>query len=85
MNQEFQSFSEVTNFLYPQHTYHGKLKPEYLVFNANLQKFSQRVSYITNLQTGGKISPAEAYDQIKILWKQLKYSKKQLNIDEFER
>ena len=68
------------NFLYPHHSYHGKIKPENLVFNSNLQEFSQKISYICNLETGGKVPPEQAYKQIKSLWKQLKRSKKELGI-----
>jgi len=32
--------------LYPHATYHGQVKPENLVFNANLQEFSHKVGYI---------------------------------------
>jgi hypothetical protein len=71
-----------SNFLYPRSRYHGQVKPENLVFNANLQEFAQRVSYICNLETAGKLSPEESYEQIKNLWKQLKRSKKQLAIGE---
>lgn len=70
------------NFLYPRSRYHGQVKPENLVFNANLQEFAQRVSYICNLETSGKLSPEESYQQIKMLWKQLEQSKKQLGIGE---
>jgi hypothetical protein len=80
MKQESDFLSELCDFLYPRSSYYGQFKPEYLVFNANLQEFSQRVSYICNLQTAGKISPQEAYKQIHILWKQLKLAKKQLEI-----
>ena len=68
------------NFFYPRSSYHGKVQPENLVFNANLQEFAQKISYICNLETGGKLSPDEAYKQIKILWKELKRSKKELKI-----
>ena len=68
------------NFIYPRSRYHGKLTPENLVFNANLQEFSQKVSYISCLETSGKLSPDEAYQQIKKVWKQLKKSKKELGI-----
>ena len=71
-----------SDFLYPRSRYYGQVKPENLVFNANLQEFAQRVSYICNLETGGKISPEESYRRIKELWKQLKRSKKQLRIGE---
>ncbi|MEH1824577.1 MAG: hypothetical protein V7L22_04280 [Nostoc sp.] len=70
------------NFLYPRSRYYGKFQPENLVFNANLQEFAQKISYITCLETGGKLSQDEAYEQIKALWKQLKHSKKQLAISE---
>jgi hypothetical protein len=67
-------------FLYPRSRYYGQVKPENLVFNANLQEFAQRVSYICNLETNGKLAPEEAYKQIKALWKQIKRTKKQLGI-----
>ncbi|MDJ0718061.1 MAG: hypothetical protein QNJ54_28195 [Prochloraceae cyanobacterium] len=67
-------------FLYPHSSYHGKSKPENLVFNANLQEFAQKVTYICNLETAGQISTTEAYQQIKSLWKQLERSKEQLGI-----
>jgi hypothetical protein len=68
------------NFFYPHSSYRGEVKPENLVFNSNLQEFAQRVSYICNLETGGKLPPEQAYKQIKSLWKQLKRSKKELGI-----
>ncbi|PSF33100.1 hypothetical protein C7H19_20620 [Aphanothece hegewaldii CCALA 016] len=69
-------------FIYPRSPYHGEFKPENLVFNANLQEFAQKVSFLCNLETAGKIKPGEAYRQIKDLWKQLKNSKKALLIDD---
>jgi len=71
---------EKDSFLYPQSQYHGEFKPEKLVFNANLQEFAQRVSFICNLETAGKIDTLEAYDQIKKLWKRLRNSKRELGI-----
>jgi hypothetical protein len=68
------------DFLYPRHSYHGQIKPENLVFNSNLQEFAQKISYICNLETGGKLPPEIAYKQIKSLWKELKRSKKELKI-----
>ena len=73
-----------SDFLYPKARYRGAVKPENLVFNANLQEFSQRVSYISCLESGGKISPEESYQEIKALWKQLKQSKRQLAIGKSE-
>ncbi len=70
------------SFLYPRSRYYAQIIPENLAFNANLQEFSQKVSYICNLQTNGKLPPYEAYRQLKSLWKQLKRTKKQLAIGE---
>jgi hypothetical protein len=62
------------NFLYPRSRYRGKIDPASLVFNANLQEFSQRVSYISGLQTAGKLSPDESLQKIQSLWQQLQRS-----------
>jgi hypothetical protein len=71
---------ESDSFLYPSSRYNGKVKPENLVFNSNLQEFAQKISYICSLETAGKVSPEESYQQIKSLWKDLKRTKKQLGI-----
>jgi hypothetical protein len=70
--------SKLENFLYPHNDYHGQMNPNGLIFNANLQEFSQRVSYISSLETGGKISPEEAFQRLSLHWKQLECSSKQL-------
>jgi hypothetical protein len=67
-------------FLYQNNRYNGEFKPENLVFNSNLQEFTQKVSYICSLETAGKLTPEESYKQIKGLWKDLKRTKKQLGI-----
>lgn len=67
-------------FLYPRSRYHGQPKPENLIFNANLQELAQRVDYIVNLHTGGKLSAEESYERIKILWIQFEFASRQLNI-----
>jgi len=69
-----------SDFLYPRSRYYGQVKPENLVFNANLQEFTQRVNVICNLETSGKLSSEEAYEQIKSLWEQLERSKHQLQV-----
>jgi len=76
------AMAEQSDFLYPRSRYYGEFKPENLVFNANLQEFAQRVSYICNLETAGKLSSENAYEQIKDLWQQLKLSHQQLRIGE---
>ncbi|MBC8124049.1 MAG: hypothetical protein H7Y22_19700 [Gemmatimonadaceae bacterium] len=70
-----------SHFLYPRSRYRGKFTPERMVFNANLQEFSQRISYICALETGGNLPPEQAYAQIEQLWDQLKCSGKQLGIE----
>jgi len=76
--------TNLNDFLYPRSQYHGQVTPENLpkslVFNANLQEFAQRIIYISNLETAGKLSPEEAYQQIRTLYKALKRSRKQLGI-----
>jgi hypothetical protein len=74
------SRGELDEFLAPRSRYYGEFSPQQLTFNANLQEFAQRISYISGLQTGGKLSPDEAYSQIKSLYKQLKRSKKGLEL-----
>ncbi|MFM7364378.1 MAG: hypothetical protein ACKO11_07745 [Cuspidothrix sp.] len=60
MNQYSDLLSELSDFIYPRNPYYGDMKSEYLEFNAQLQDFSQRVNYISCLQTGGKLSSEEA-------------------------
>lgn len=71
---------EKNNFLYHRYQYQGKFNPENLVFNANLQEFSQRVGYICNLETRGKLSPQQSYEQIQALWEELTKSYQALGI-----
>ncbi|BAY11129.1 DUF7219 family protein [Calothrix sp. NIES-2098] len=57
---------------------YARIKSENKEFTLNLREFSQRVEFITCLETHGKLSPEEAYKQIKALWQELKNSKKHL-------
>lgn len=70
------------NFFYPRQRYYGAWTPQTMVFNANLQEFAKRVSYISGLQTNGKLSSQEAFEEIKCLWERLKKSKELLGIDD---
>ncbi len=74
--------AEPSDFLSPRSRYHGKFTPQNLAFDANLQEFAQKVSIICALETGGKLSPEQAYEEIRRLWHRLKTSKKQLGIGE---
>ncbi len=71
-----------TDFLYPRSRYRGAVKPENLVFNANLQEFAQKVTYISCLETSGKLSAEESFAKIELLWEQLRASKNALRIGE---
>lgn len=71
-----------SSFLYPQSHYYGEVKPENLVFNANLQEFAQRVSYISSMAGNGKIPMEQAIQTIEALWEQLVYTKQQLGVGE---
>jgi spore maturation protein CgeB len=66
------------NFLYPRSKYRGHFSPQELVFDANLQEFAQKVSYICGLESNGKLSAKTAYEEIRKLVHQLKQSKKEL-------
>jgi hypothetical protein len=67
-------------YIYQNNRYNGDFTPEHLIFNSNLQEFTQKVSFICSLETAGKLTPEESYKQIKGLWKDLKRTKKQLGI-----
>jgi hypothetical protein len=66
-------------FMYPYYSPASESTtfPE-LIFDANLQEFSQRVAIICALETNGKLTPVEAYEQIKMLWTALDVSKRTL-------
>jgi hypothetical protein len=73
-----ESNNEKEKFLYPRSKYYGNFSPQNLVFNANLQEFANRVIYLCALETNGKLSSQETYQQIKELWQHLKQSQKAL-------
>lgn len=65
-------------FLNPLASSQGEPTLAQYMFNANLQEFANKVDLLCALQTGGKISPEDAYVEIRKLWKELKHSKKSL-------
>lgn len=52
--------------------------PASLAFHQNLEQFADRVGLIVGLQGNGKISQEDAYQQIKMLLKELKHSRRNL-------
>lgn len=69
-----------SNFLLPHSSYRGVMRPDNLVFNANLQEFSQRVNFISCLGSNGKLTPTEAFEQIQALWQELEQIEQGLDI-----
>jgi hypothetical protein len=68
--------------LSPRSPYHGKpWTPQALTFHQNLEEFAARVEVIVGLQSNGKISQSEAYEQIRQLWDQLATSREALLSD----
>jgi transcriptional regulator with AAA-type ATPase domain len=51
---------------------------ERVIMEANIREFGHSISLICALETGGKISPEEAYRLIKKTWQELKVSRKAL-------
>jgi len=70
--------SHSEKFLYPQPSFRASSHPERVMFDANLQEFAQRVSYIAGLESGGKMSAEESYQAIQSLWKALATTRNQL-------
>ncbi|MGQ9866778.1 MAG: DUF7219 family protein [Pseudanabaenaceae cyanobacterium] len=66
------------DFFYPKARYSGEFTPANLVFDANLQEFAGRVAIVCALENGGKITPLEAYQEIRRLWEALDISRHQL-------
>ncbi|MDJ0660891.1 MAG: hypothetical protein QNJ42_15595 [Crocosphaera sp.] len=63
------------HFLYPISPYHGALSKDKVIFNAKLQEFAQKVGFIANLYTGGKLPSEEAYGRVESLWRELELMK----------
>lgn len=69
---------DMDRFGNPYYQYRGKATPQNIAFDANLQEFAYRVGIISSLENAGKTAPIDAYKQIRLLWRQLKRSKKNL-------
>lgn len=66
--------------LYPRGRFQGDFTPENLAFDHNLQEFAQRVAVICGLENSGKISPDDAHQQIRELYRRLSRTHRGLNI-----
>lgn len=71
---------ELMDYFLTLNRYKGKFTPENLVFNANLQEFAHRVSYICELVANDQISPQEALTQVEVWFEALERSQQQLLI-----
>ncbi|MEO1004191.1 MAG: hypothetical protein AAFX65_13925 [Cyanobacteria bacterium J06638_7] len=49
--------------------------PQRVMFHQNLETFADRVGLLVGLQSNGKLTQEQAYDEIRLMWKQLKESK----------
>ena len=56
----------------------GKQDAKDSIMEESLQHFASDVGIVCALEAGGKITPQEAYKQIKTRWKELKKAKKAL-------
>jgi hypothetical protein len=67
-------------FLYPTPPMNPETDVSFLdiATTNNLNNFSHHVSYLTNMAIGGKLTPEEAYQEIKKLYKAMKQSHKSL-------
>ncbi len=63
------------DFLYPISRYHGSVTDNTVIFNAKLQEFAQKIGFIANLHTGGKLPSEEAYFNVESLWRELESTK----------
>ena len=60
----------------PHSAYRGSdWPPERLMFHQNLESFAERVGLVVGLQSNGKMSQEQAYDEIRRIWNDLKESK----------
>ena len=60
----------------PHSTYRGSdWTPQRLMFHQNLESFAERVGLVVGLQSNGKMSQEQAYDEIRRIWNDLKESK----------
>ena len=73
---------EQFNFIFVRRPYQGKFTLENLLFNSNLQEFTQYVSYLVSLEKYGQVSPEEAYSKIDALFEQLERTTQELGIRE---
>ena len=54
---------------------YGALTDNTVIFNAKLQEFAQKVGFIANLYTGGKLPSEKAYYQVESLFRELQSTK----------
>ena len=62
---------ELQNFINPYGTYHGRFSPAKMILNANLQEFANKVQILAGLNSNGKLSCEQVYEQLKSLSSQL--------------
>lgn len=63
------------DFLYPVSPYYGSLTNDTVIFNAKLQEFAQKIGFLANLHSSGKVPSEEAYSEVESLWRELELTK----------
>ncbi|MDJ0582099.1 hypothetical protein [Crocosphaera sp.] len=63
------------DFLYPISPYYGSPTNDTVIFNAKLQEFAQKIGFLANLHSSGKVPSEEAYCQVEYLWRELELTK----------
>ena len=68
--------NSISSPMEPHSAYRGSdWTPKRLMFHQNLESFAERVGLVVGLQSNGKMSQEQAYDEIRRIWNGLKESK----------
>jgi len=67
------------HFLYGYASYRQSGLPEQQAFNRMLQYFSQRVMYLSNLHSNGKLSSEDLISSVDALWVEIEECKAHLD------
>lgn len=75
---------QLKDYIYAQSPYRGSEESSEMKFDVILQEFATRVNYICALESGGKLSGSDAYQEIKNIWKELKSRRKLIRMQEVQ-
>lgn len=69
----------IQQFLYGYASYRQSNRPECRAFNRMLQYFAQRVTYLCNLHSNGKLSADDLINNVDALWVEIEHYKAKLD------